>query len=111
MTTNCDFINPNGSYNVSAIMAVAHRKARHEVNKSLCFAAGVEPRLTGYGHHFEAAYAETAGTIDRRTVKLIARFSYRAELQKALVQAWWEARVLRSRHVPVAAPVAFLLAA
>lgn len=113
--TNAAFINADGTYNVAAIMAVAHRHARHNRNRTICWSANVNVR--GSIGTAEADYAAAASQIDARTLTILPRFSYAAELAKALKDCWFQARVLRSRHVPapvvIAEPVAvpFLLAA
>jgi hypothetical protein len=109
MATTQGFINADGSYNVAAIMTVAHRKARHGFNTSLIV-------LSGYRVHCplsqcEAEYARiVAQHVDRRALTIPACLSYAAELKQALADCWHHARVMRSRFVP-AAPVVLKLAA
>lgn len=108
MATNLDFISADGSYNVAAIMAVAHRRARHGFNTTLIVLAGHRVRCTL--SEAEATYSRIAATVDRSALRIPACLSYATELQKALADCWWQARVMRKRFVPVA-PVALKLAA
>lgn len=101
MTTNADFINPDGSFNAAAIMTVAHRHARHNRNRTICWAADVNVR--GSIGTAEVNYAAAAAQIDVRALTILPRFSYAAELAAALRECWFQARVLQARHVPVVA--------
>jgi len=84
-------------------MAFAHRKARHGFNTSLIVPSGFRVRCS-LGQA-ETEYARiVAQHVDRPALTIPACLSYAAELQKALVDCWWQASVMRSRHVPVAAP-------
>lgn len=109
MSATQDFINADGSYNAAAIMAFAHRKARHGFNTSLIVLSGWNVRCSLSQAEIEYARI-VAQHVNRRALTIPACLSYRAELKKALADCWWQARVMRSRHVPVA-PVAFKLAA
>src|SRR3954463_12258519 len=109
MATTQNFINANGSYNIAAIMAVAHRRARHAFNTSLIVLSGYHVRCP-LGQA-ETAYARiVAQHVNRRALTIPARLSYAAELKKALADCWHHARVMRRRFVP-AAPVVFAIAA
>jgi hypothetical protein len=108
-----DFINSDGSYDVSAIMAAAHRKARAEVARNVCSLAGVKVRPVGSMGSWNAQCIAAACGV---RVVLPASQSYRAELKAALAHYWWRAQAMRASGYrrPVAeavAPVAFLLAA
>jgi hypothetical protein len=107
--TQANFINLNGSYNVAAIMAFAHRKARHGFNTGLIVLSGYRVRCTL--SEAEAEYARiVAQFVDRHTLTIPACLSYATEFRKALAACWYHARAMRARFVP-AAPVVFQIAA
>jgi hypothetical protein len=105
-----DFLTETGAFDVSKIMAAAHRKAAAEFARTVCVYAGIDVRVTGAMGTWSAQYVATARTVEVRALKIPASASYRAELARALADYWHRARVMRSRFIPapvaVAAPLA-----
>ena len=89
-----DMVTTTGWFNVPAIMAHAHQKARAEINLAICVAAGRTdmPRGTAPGR-YAAWYAETAASVDRS--KLPGVPSYAKQFAEELRQAWAWAHAIK----------------
>jgi hypothetical protein len=107
-----DFFNADGSYNVAAIMALAHAKARLQSNRALAIDAVAALGLTGwngctwsprgkrYGNWAaeDAAYIATLAPELVATVKAARTFPRYADLlASALSDYWRAARVWKAR--------------
>lgn len=111
-----DFINSDGSYDVSAIMAAAHRKARAEFARNVCSLAGIKVRPVCEMGTWNAQYIVAAAGV---RVAVPVSQSYRAELALALSHYWSRAKEMRRRGyrrappaiVAPAEPIALPLAA